>query len=86
MGQVIEMGRHPHVCKPFMEAAWIKSPDLFNGMEPYEKVPPLGTIWRCDCGRLWEVRPFSQRGVIGNRKWRPASMGTSLRVWWRLRK
>lgn len=83
MGEVLYRGNIPHHCTPFMDEKWIKSPMPNRSTEPIEIVPPLGTIWRCDCGRLWEVVKQPYVNVFPDRKWARAGLWTSLK--WRRR-
>lgn len=84
MGELLVRGIEPHKCRPLMDRKTLVSNNIkFD----YDEIPPMGTIWRCECGRLWEVKKYypPARGVIsvGDREWREAGLWTSFRVWWR---
>lgn len=81
MGDILYCPEPKHFCEPPMEKAWLKSPLPNNSIEPFDAVPPMGTVWRCDCGRLWEVVKQPYRNVFPDRKWAKAGLFTSLR--WR---
>lgn len=83
MGELIKRGTVPHTCKPFMdEQAWTLSS---GGSISYEVTPPVGTIWRCECGILWEVVGPRYVNTFGNR-WAEAGLKTRFKVWRMLRK
>jgi hypothetical protein len=73
-GRILERGKHPHRCKP-------KSDPLVYHGATYEDyiTPPIGTVWRCDCGRLWEVRKYHENNVPGVRRWHAARLITQWR-------
>lgn len=71
-------GYDPHVCEPPLDNCIYH----FNGIEmPGTQIPPLGTVWRCGCGRLWEVIKQPYRNVFPQRRWYRAGLVTKIKYW-----
>lgn len=67
-GQIVHTPPSVHACMPGMELVHVEGyssgpPPLLPGDYwcplPY---PPVGTIWRCECGRTWECVAIDRHG------------------------
>ena len=66
----------PHYCRPPMVERWI-TPPKFEASEPdpepcqIEEVPPVGSVWRCECGRCFEAceRRHTPGFVVFGNEW-----------------
>lgn len=76
MGKTLSRGTVPHRCSPPND----KVPLSFDGTTIItNEIPPLGTIWRCDCGRLWGVVRQPYVNVFPNRQWARAGLWARLK-------
>lgn len=81
MGDKIVYRPEPeHRCSPHMDTQHLMSPGTSVPVS-YKVVPPVGTVWECECGRLWRVYPLNIKNMMTKRKWERAGWLTRFR--WR---
>lgn len=75
-GRIVVMGGGSgHTCPPAFWARGIPSED------EHEPHAPVGTLWRCDCGRTWKrvPRPMRRGQQLHAPFWRRERLGERLR-------